>query len=83
MKVYVGNLNEKIAENDLKSLFSDIGELVSVDIIKDKSSGFSRGFAFVEFETMEKGQAAISKFNEHEINGKKIKVNEANDRKRR
>lgn len=82
MKLYVGNLNEKTGENDLRNLFSAVGDLVNVSIIKDKHSGNSKGFGFIEFESQKLGQTAISKFNGHLLNGAQITVNEARGNRR-
>ncbi|MCB0357592.1 MAG: RNA-binding protein [Bdellovibrionales bacterium] len=81
MKVYVGNLSQSIVENDLQNLFSTLGELVSVSIVKDRYSGSSRGFGFVEFESQKAGNSAISKYNGHLLNGAKIVVNAAKEKK--
>lgn len=82
MKLYVGNLNEGTVENDLRNLFSTVGELINVNIVKDRQSGNSKGFGFVEFESHKLGQTAISKFNGHLLDGVKITVNEAREKNR-
>lgn len=81
MKLYVGNLNEGTAENELRNLFSTVGELINVNIVKDKHSGNSKGFGFVEYESSQLGKTAISKFNGHILDGMKITVNEARAKK--
>ena len=81
MKLYVGNLSVQIVEDDLQNLFSPHGELVSVSIVKDRYSGSSRGFGFIEFESQSAGNSAISKFNGHALKGVKIKVNAASEKK--
>jgi RNA recognition motif-containing protein len=68
MNIYVGNLSYDVTEDDLRQEFSEFGEVSSVNIIKDKFSGQSKGFAFVEMPVLQQGQAAVS-----ELNGKKIK----------
>jgi cold-inducible RNA-binding protein len=75
--LYVGNLSQKVTEEDLKNNFSEAGAVASVSIIKDKFSGVSRGFGFVEMETEEGAQEAIKKFNGGDLDGKTITVNEA------
>ena len=75
--LYVGNLSQKVTEEDLKNNFSEAGKVASVAVIKDKFSGVSRGFGFVEMETEEGAQEAIKKFNGGELDGKTITVNEA------
>ncbi len=75
--LYVGNLSYKITDEDLKINFSEAGEVVSASIIKDKFSGQSRGFGFVEMKTEEGAAEAIKKFNGGTLDGKAITVNEA------
>lgn len=79
--LYVGNLSYKITDDDLKSNFSEAGEVVSASIIKDKFSGQSRGFGFVEMKTEEGAAEAIQKFNGGTLDGKAIKVSEARPKK--
>jgi len=75
--LYVGNLSQKVTDDDLRKNFSEAGTVVSAAIIKDKFSGVSRGFGFVEMETEEGAQEAIKKFNGGDLDGKTITVNEA------
>jgi RNA recognition motif-containing protein len=75
--LYVGNLSQKVTEDDLRNNFSEAGKVASVAVIKDKFSGVSRGFGFVEMETEEGAQEAIKKFNGGDLDGKTITVNEA------
>jgi len=75
--LYVGNLSQKVTDEDLRNNFSEAGAVKSVAVIKDKFSGVSRGFGFVEMETEEGAQEAIKKFNGGELDGKTITVNEA------
>ena len=75
--LYVGNLSQKVTEDDLRNNFSEAGAVASVSVIKDKFSGVSRGFGFVEMETEEGAQEAIKKFNGGDLDGKTISVNEA------
>jgi RNA recognition motif-containing protein len=79
--LYVGNLSYKITDEDLKSNFSEAGEVVSATIIKDKFSGQSKGFGFVEMKTEEAAAEAIKKFNGGTLDGKTITVNEARPKK--
>jgi cold-inducible RNA-binding protein len=76
-KLYVGNLSFRTEENTLQDLFSQAGPVQSVRLMKDKATGQSRGFAFVEMETEEGAQAAIDKYNEQELEGRRLTVNEA------
>jgi RNA recognition motif-containing protein len=75
--LYVGNLSQKVTEEDLRNNFSEAGKVATASVIKDKFSGVSRGFGFVEMETEEGAQEAIKKFNGGDLDGKTITVNEA------
>ena len=77
MKLYVGNLPFSTTEGDLSELFSQVGDIQSARLIKDRDSGLSRGFAFVELSDRSEVEEAIKRFDGHELNGRKIKVNEA------
>ncbi len=76
-KLYVGNLPFKIREEDLQSLFQQAGAVESVNIIRDKFSGQSRGFGFVEMTSPEDAEKAIQMFNGHSMDNREIVVNEA------
>jgi len=80
VNIYVGNLSYGIKENDLKEIFEEYGETSSVRIIKDKMTGKSKGFAFVEMENDNEAKEAISNLNEAELQGRKLVVNEARPR---
>ena len=80
MKIYVGNLSWNADESDLRDAFSAHGEVTSVQIITDRESGRSRGFAFVEMENDAEAQEAISAVNNKEIDARPVKVNEAKPR---
>lgn len=82
-KLFVGNLPFSATENSLKDLFSEAGSVVSANIITDKMSGRSRGFGFVEMSTDEEAKVAVEKFNDYELEGRKIAVNEARPMKER
>ncbi len=79
--LYVGNLSYKITDDDLQSNFSEAGEIASSSIIKDKFTGQSKGFGFVEMKTEEGAAEAIKKFNGGMLDGKEITVNEARPKK--
>mgnify|MGYP000947017524 FL=1 len=79
--LYVGNLSYKITDDDLRSNFSEAGEVESATIIKDKFSGQSKGFGFVEMKTEEGAAEAVKKFNGGTLDGKTITVNEARPKK--
>jgi len=80
MKLYVGNLSPSTTEEALRQAFGSHGEVSSVNIVKDKYTGESRGFGFVEMSTKAEAQAAISSLNGTEIDGRTLKVNEARPR---
>ncbi len=79
--LYVGNLSYKITDDDLRSNFSEAGEVESAVVIKDKFSGQSKGFGFVEMKTEEGAAEAIKKFDGGTLDGKSITVNEARPKK--
>jgi cold-inducible RNA-binding protein len=80
MKLYVGNLSYEVTEEDLRQAFEPFGQIESAVIIKDKVSGQSKGFGFVEFPAKADGQSAIDGLNGHELKGRNINVNEARPR---
>lgn len=76
-KLYVGGLPFKTGDDELNSLFANYGKVISAKVIKDKFSGRSRGFGFVEMEDDNEALAAIAKLNGSEYEGRKLVVNEA------
>lgn len=80
MNIYVGNLPYALAEDELRQKFEEFGEVTKVTIIKDKFSGESRGFGFVEMASDEAGEKAIAELNGAEMNGRKLNVNVARPR---
>jgi len=83
MNIYVGNLSFDVAEDELKEAFGAFGAVESVNLIKDKFSGKSRGFGFVEMPSQEEAQAAIAGLNGKDLKGRELKVNEARPREDR
>jgi RNA recognition motif-containing protein len=77
MNIYVGNLNYKVREEEIESIFAEYGEVNSVKIIKDRETGRSKGFAFVEMPNNEEGQQAIDALHETEFQQRNLVVNEA------
>ena len=80
MNIYVGNLSWELTEDDMRGEFEKFGEVTSAAIIKDKFSGRSRGFGFVEMSNKKEGESAISELNGKEIKGRELRVNEARAR---
>ncbi|MDH3642846.1 MAG: RNA-binding protein [Gammaproteobacteria bacterium] len=81
MKLFVGNLPWSVADQDLEELFAQFGGVDSAKVITDRDTGRSRGFGFVEMGD-DSAREAIADLNEKEIDGRKLTVNEARDRKR-
>ena len=79
-KLYVGNLAYSVTNEDLEGLFSQAGKVESAVVVSDKFSGQSRGFGFVEMADSNDAARAIEEFNETELKGRNIKVNEARPR---
>ena len=76
-KLFVGNLDYTVTSDELKSHFSQIGDIVDAVVITDRMSGRSRGFGFVEFAKDEDAKSAVEKLNGSDLKGRKINVNEA------
>jgi len=76
-KLYVGNLPYETGEQDLQELFSSVGSVETVNVIRDMATGRARGFAFVEMASDSDAQAAIAQLNAHEFGGRQLTVNEA------
>ena len=77
MNLYVSNLSFGVEDQDLKTLFDAFGTVTSCKVIKDRDTGRSRGFGFVEMSNKEEGLKAINELNNSEFEGKNISVNEA------
>jgi RNA recognition motif-containing protein len=80
-KLYVGNLDYSTTEMALNELFSQVGEVVSVNLITDRMTGRSKGFAFVEMSESSAAKAAIEQFNGKTVDARPIKVDEARPRR--
>ncbi|MGA9768102.1 MAG: RNA-binding protein [Blastocatellia bacterium] len=81
-RIYVGNLSYQTTENDLTNLFEEVGQVESVNVITDRDTGRSKGFAFVEMSS-DDADKAITQFNGTEVNGRALTVNEARPREDR
>jgi len=79
-KLYVGNLTSAVTASDLEQLFGQHGTVESAQVIVDRNTGQSKGFAFVEMKTDQEAQAAIAALNGKEMNGRPLTVNEAKPR---
>ncbi|MGD0822604.1 MAG: RNA-binding protein [Desulfomonilia bacterium] len=80
MNIFVGNLSRDVTNEDLQQAFQAFGEVTSANVIRDKFSGDSRGFGFVEMPAKAAAQAAIAGLNGKELKGRAINVNEARPR---
>lgn len=82
-RLYVGNLDYATSSEDLQQMFSQFGTVQSAEVITDRATGRSKGFAFVEMATDKEGQAAISALHGREVGGRPLTVNEARPREER
>ncbi len=82
MNIYVANIPFSLTEKELESVFAEYGDVLSVKIIKDKVTGKSRGFAFVEMENEEDGEKAVNELDQAQVKGREIKVKKALPRTR-
>jgi RNA recognition motif-containing protein len=76
-RLFVGNLPSSASEGELETAFADHGTVVSVVVIRDRETGRSRGFGFVEMETEEMAEAAAGALDGFEMDGRRLRVNEA------
>lgn len=83
MNLYVGNLAYGVTEDELREVFSEFGEVASVNLISDRVTGQSKGFAFVDMPDNSQADAAIKSLNERVLSGRKLKVNQAKPREER
>ncbi len=77
MRIYVGNLNYEVTDDEVREIFGEFGELASADVIKDKFSGQSKGFGFVDMPDNEQAQRAIKTLNGKLVKDRNLTVNEA------
>ena len=82
-RLFVGNLSYQTAENDLQDYFAQAGAVTSVNLMMDKMTGKSRGFAFVEFATPEEANKAVEQFHNKEFQGRALTVNVAKPKEER
>jgi RNA recognition motif-containing protein len=81
--IYVGNLAYRATEEEIREAFSRFGQVSSVQIIKDRETGRSRGFAFVEMPNADEAKEAIEQLNSTDIAGRQVTINEARPRRER
>jgi len=74
-KLYIGNMSPSTTEEDLRTMFSEAGTVGTVDVIMDRATGKSKGFAFVMMGNQEEAEKAITLFNAKEVNSRMLKVN--------
>ena len=82
-KLYVGNMPYSTTDEDLRTLFSQAGTVVSVDLIKDRDTGRSKGFAFIEMGNQSEAETAIRMFNGFNLDNRELRVNIARPREER
>ena len=80
MNIYVGNLSYEAAEDDVRGAFAAFGQISSVAVIKDRMTGRSKGFGFVEMPDSAQAQAAIAGLNGKDLKGRAMNINEARPR---
>lgn len=80
IRIYVGNLNKSTTQEEINTLFAQAGAVSSVEVVMDKGSGVSKGFAFVSMANQEDADKAITMFNAYELGGNALKVNVAKPR---
>jgi len=83
MKIFVGNLSRDVSDEELRQAFEPFGNVQSAEVVKDKFTGGSRGFGFVEMPTASEAQAAIEGMNGKELKGRAVNVNESRPREDR
>ena len=82
MNIYVGQLPYSMTEEELREMFIEYGEIGSLNLIKDKFSGQSKGFGFIDMPNNSEADKAIKALNKTMLNGREIKVNQAEERKK-
>lgn len=83
MNIYIGQLPYNVKEEELRNLFAEFGEIASLNLIKDRFSGQSKGFAFIEMPNNSEADQAIKALNKTMLNGREIKVNQAEQRRQK
>jgi len=82
-KLYIGNMSHETTEQDLRTMFGEAGTVETVDVIMDRQTGKSKGFAFVTMSSQDEAEKAISMFNAKDVNSRTLKVNISHPREER
>jgi RNA recognition motif-containing protein len=80
VRIYVGNLNKSTTQDEINTLFAQAGAVSAVEVIKDRGTGMSKGFAFVSMPTQAEADKAVNMFNDYDLAENKLKVNIAKPR---
>jgi RNA recognition motif-containing protein len=80
VRIYVGNLSKATTQDEINTLFAQAGQVTAVDLVKDRDSGLSKGFAFVTMTEQAEADKAISMYNAYSMAGNELKVNIAKPR---
>jgi RNA recognition motif-containing protein len=83
MNIYVGQLPYNVNEDELREIFSEYGEIASLNLIKDRFSGQSKGFGFIDMPNNSEADKAIKALNKTMLKGREIKVNQAEERRKK
>lgn len=83
MNIYIGQLPYSVNEDELREIFSEYGEIESLNLIKDRFSGQSKGFGFIDMPNNSEADKAIKALNKSMLNGREIKVNQAEQRRQK
>ena len=83
MNIYVGQLPYSVTEDELKEMFSEYGEIASLNLIMDRYSGQSKGFGFIDMPNNSEADKAIKALNKSTLKGREIKVNQAEERRKK
>ncbi len=81
MKLHIGNLANTTKKEDIQKAFESFGTITRINVVKDKETGEPRGFAFIEFETVDEGNGAIAGLHDSQLLGNEITVREARTKK--
>ena len=80
VRIYVGNLNKSTTQDEINTLFAQAGAVSAVEVIKDRGTGLSKGFAFVSMPVQAEADKAVNMFNDYDLAENKLKVNIAKPR---